>query len=48
MTAVVYSIEGRGLKLNSAADAKPFADEIKALEVTDIKLGGNTWVESFR
>ncbi|KAJ3284137.1 hypothetical protein HK104_010081 [Borealophlyctis nickersoniae] len=41
---VVYSIEGRSLKLDSAADVHLFVNEIKALEgLTEIRLSGNTF-----
>jgi hypothetical protein len=40
---VVYSLEGRGLKLNTAEDARPYADELAVLVgVTDVRLNGNT------
>jgi len=42
-SAKVFSLEGRGLRLNTAADVEPY---IKALgdnnEVEEIRLGGNT------
>jgi Ran GTPase-activating protein 1 len=42
--SVVYSIEGKSLKLNTAEDVKQFCEEIKALKgLTEIKLSGNTF-----
>jgi len=44
MAAVVFSIEGRGLKLDAASDVQPFVEELEKLEnVTDIRLSGNTF-----
>jgi Ran GTPase-activating protein 1 len=41
---IVYSIKGKGLKLNSAEDVKQFCDEIKAISgLTEIELSGNTF-----
>ncbi|KAJ3033246.1 hypothetical protein HDV00_006568 [Rhizophlyctis rosea] len=41
---VVYSIEGKGLKLNSEEDAKTYADAIRDTQgLTEIRLGGNTF-----
>ncbi|RKO92071.1 hypothetical protein BDK51DRAFT_11404, partial [Blyttiomyces helicus] len=44
------SIEGRSLKLNSAADVQPFVDSINAIHgLTEIRLSGNTFgVEAAR
>ena len=37
-------MEGRGLKLDTAADVQPFVDELATLQgVTDIRLSGNTF-----
>ncbi|KAG8909910.1 hypothetical protein FRC00_009213 [Tulasnella sp. 408] len=39
----LYSIHGKGLKLNTAADIKPYLDEMKAVEgLEEIRFGGNT------
>ncbi|EPZ36869.1 RNI-like protein [Rozella allomycis CSF55] len=38
----VFSLEGKGLKLNTAEDIQPFLDEITA-ETTEIRLSGNTF-----
>ena len=41
---IVFSMEGRGLKLDSAEAVQPFADELAALTgVTDLRLSGNTF-----
>ncbi|KAJ1567211.1 hypothetical protein HK096_010613, partial [Nowakowskiella sp. JEL0078] len=39
----IFSLEGKGLKLNSASDVNAFVDEIsKRTNLTEIKLNGNT------
>ena len=41
---VYNSIEGKGLKLNTAADVEQICNDIKALEgLTEIRLSGNTF-----
>ncbi|KAI8821679.1 uncharacterized protein EV422DRAFT_427949 [Fimicolochytrium jonesii] len=41
---VLYSLEGKTLKLDTAEDAKQYADEIRGVEgLTEIKLSGNTF-----
>jgi Ran GTPase-activating protein 1 len=41
---VVFSMEGRGLKLNTAEDVRPFVEELAGLaNVTEIRLSGNTF-----
>lgn len=43
-TKVEYSLAAKVLKLDTAADAKPYADEIRATKgLTDIVLSGNTF-----
>ncbi|KNC97149.1 GTPase-activating protein RNA1 [Spizellomyces punctatus DAOM BR117] len=42
--AVVYSLEGKTLKLNTAEDVKQYVDEIIATKgLTEIRLSGNTF-----
>ncbi|KAJ3035321.1 hypothetical protein HK097_004240, partial [Rhizophlyctis rosea] len=42
--SIVYSLEGKGLKLNTEDDAKPYVDEIVAVNgLTEIRLAGNTF-----
>ncbi|KAI9094607.1 hypothetical protein DFS34DRAFT_716600 [Phlyctochytrium arcticum] len=44
MASVVYSLEGRTLKLDTAADVQQYVDEIKAKKgLTEIRLSGNTF-----
>ncbi|KAG8991301.1 Serine--tRNA ligase, mitochondrial [Tulasnella sp. 427] len=39
----LYSIRGKGLKLNTASDIQPYLDEMKAVEgLEEIQFGGNT------
>lgn len=40
----VFSIEGKGLKLETAADVQPFVDAIANIDrLEEIKLSGNTF-----
>ncbi|KAJ3024256.1 hypothetical protein HKX48_003081 [Thoreauomyces humboldtii] len=42
--SVIYSIEGKTLKLDTAEDARAYADEIAGAEgLTEIRLSGNTF-----
>lgn len=38
----VFSVEGRGIKFNTAADIAPFLDDLKD-DVVEIRLSGNTF-----
>lgn len=43
MAARVFSLAGRNLRLDTADDARPYADELAALTgVTEVRFGGNT------
>jgi len=50
MSKTTFSIEGRGLKLNSAADVQEFVGSIEGMaELDSIVLSGNTFgVEASR
>lgn len=42
-TTKVFSLEGRGLKLDTAADLEPHIAELRAMEdVEEVRLLGNT------
>ncbi|KAG8955431.1 hypothetical protein FRC04_008782 [Tulasnella sp. 424] len=42
-TGRLYSIHGKGLKLNTASDIQPYLDQMKAVEgLEEIRFGGNT------
>jgi Ran GTPase-activating protein 1 len=38
----LFSIEGRGLKLDTAADLEPHIKDLRANDVEEIRLLGNT------
>lgn len=38
----VFSVEGRGIKFNTAADIAPFLDDLTD-DVVEIRLSGNTF-----
>ena len=43
MTSKVFSLEGQGLKLDSAADAEEHIKSLRELaDVEEVRLGGNT------
>ncbi|KIO15874.1 hypothetical protein M407DRAFT_34512 [Tulasnella calospora MUT 4182] len=42
-TTRLYSIHGKGLKLNTVSDIQPYLEEMKAVEgLEEIRFGGNT------
>lgn len=38
----IFSIEGKGLKLDTAADLEPHIAELRANDVEEVRLLGNT------
>lgn len=38
----IFSIEGKGLKLDTAADLEPHVAELRANDVEEVRLLGNT------
>ncbi|ORY81900.1 hypothetical protein BCR37DRAFT_379796 [Protomyces lactucae-debilis] len=42
MTASVFSLEGKGIKFNTASDIEPFLKDLQD-DVTEIRLSGNTF-----
>lgn len=43
VTSRLYSIHGKGLKLNTATDIEPYLVQMKAVEgLEEIRFGGNT------
>jgi Ran GTPase-activating protein 1 len=42
MAGSVFSLEGKGIKFNTAADIEPFLKDLQE-DVTEIRLSGNTF-----
>ncbi len=42
MDSKIFTLQGKGLKLNSAADIAPYLENIDPAQIEEIHLGGNT------